>query len=62
MTQEDLEQIRRIVNHTVRDALSANNHVLLERLQEVGDHLDRAFARLREELGGRWGHVERRFD
>jgi hypothetical protein len=54
MTQEDLDQIRSLS--------SANNQVLFEAMRAIEDHVDQSIDRLRDELGGRLAHVERRLD
>ena len=54
MTQEDLDQIRNLIG--------ANNQVLFEAMRAIGEHVDQSIGRLRDELGGRLAHIERRLD
>lgn len=54
MTPEDLDEIRSLI--------SANNQVLFEAMRATEDHVDQTISRLRDELGGRLAHVERRLD
>lgn len=54
MTQEDLDQIRNLIG--------ANNQVLFEAMRAIEEHVDQSISRLRDELGGRLAHIERRLD
>lgn len=54
MTQEDLDQIRNLIG--------ANNQVLFEAMRAIEEHVDQSIGRLRDELGGRLAHIERRLD
>lgn len=69
MTQEDLDQIRSLIsanNQTIeeqtRSLISANNQVLFEAMRAIEEHVEQSIDRLRDELGGRLAHVERRLD
>ncbi|MGA2742814.1 MAG: hypothetical protein ABSG65_35915 [Bryobacteraceae bacterium] len=58
MTQEDLEQIRAIVNASVSAAISANNEVLFAAMRAIEEHVDRKF----DEVYKRLDHIEQRLD
>jgi len=58
MTQEDLEQIRAIVNSVVSSAISANNEVLFAAMRASEEHADRKF----DEVYKRLDHIEQRLD
>ena len=62
MTQEDLEQIRAIVNSAVSSAISANNEVLFTAMRAIEEHVDRSVADLRDELTKRMDLMERHLD
>ena len=69
MTQEDLDQIRGLISannqaieEQTRSLISANNQVLFEAMRAIEDHVEQSIGRLRDELGGRLAHVERRLD
>jgi protein-disulfide isomerase-like protein with CxxC motif len=50
------------IEEQTRSLISANNQVLFEAMRAIEDHLDQSIGRLRDELGGRLAHVERRLD
>jgi hypothetical protein len=52
----------RVVEEQTRGLISANNQVLFEAMRAIEDHVDQSIGRLRDELGGRLAHVERRLD
>jgi|SRR5580658_634975 hypothetical protein len=58
MTQEDLEQIRAIVNSAVSSAISANNQVLFAAMRAIEEHVDLKF----DEVYKRLDHIEQRLD
>src|ERR1022692_2211818 len=69
MTQEDLDQIRsligannQVIEAQTRSLISANNQVLFEAMRAIEEHVDQSIGRLRDELGGRLAHIERRLD
>ncbi|HXM45599.1 MAG TPA: hypothetical protein VN924_30460 [Bryobacteraceae bacterium] len=62
MNQEDLEQIRAIVNSAVSAAISANNQVLFAAMRAIEEHVDRSIADLRDEMNKRLELVERHLD
>jgi RNase P/RNase MRP subunit p29 len=69
MTQEDLDQIRsligannQVIEAQTRSLIGANNQVLFEAMRAIEEHVDQSISRLRDELGGRLAHIERRLD
>lgn len=69
MTQEDLDQIRsligannQVIEAQIRNLIGANNQVLFEAMRAIEEHVDQSISRLRDELGGRLAHIERRLD
>jgi hypothetical protein len=69
MTQEDLDHIGNLIsahNQAIegqtRSLISNNNQVLFEAMRAIEDHVEQSIDRLRDELGGRLAHVERRLD
>jgi chromosome segregation ATPase len=52
----------RAVEEQTRSLISANNQVLFEAMRAIEEHVDQSIGRLRDELGGRLAHIERRLD
>jgi len=51
-----------VIEAQTHSLISANNQVLFEAMRAIEDHVELSIGRLRDELGGRLAHVERRLD